>query len=125
MKKLLILFLVALASLGAKSQTAFSWVDSLAVSTSAKDTTFSTEKFESATLMFKDCDGWVKFAISSSDTLGWSAEAYGKKWLYLPEGSSLSITANKELRIPGLYRVEYKGSATGTLFIFGTKKERE
>jgi len=119
----LIIALILFPIVFVRGQIARSWTDSLAVSTSSSDTTFSTQRWETATLIFSGCDGWIKYALSSRDTLGWSDDSHGKKWFYLGEGQTLSITANKELRIPGLWRLEYKAAlGSGALFITGTKK---
>ncbi len=125
MKHLLPLVLLVIPAL-CVGQVSMSWTDTLHVTTTAVDTAFSTERWESCTLFFSGCTGLIKYAFSTADTTGWAADSLGKKWLRLAEGQVFTITTNKELRIPGLKFLAYKAeSGSGTLYITGTKRVYE
>ena len=120
MKKFLIIVLL-FVSASAFGQISMAWNDSLHVTTAAVDTTFP-ERWISATLYFDGCDGYITYAFSAADTAGWSNNTGGKEWIKLNEGTPFTITRNKELQIPGLSRLKFYGSGTGTLYITGIKK---
>jgi len=127
MKRFVITFCFLLfTTMQASAQTHSQWTDSLVVSETAADTTFTTERWETANIMFVGCDGYVQLSLSPLDTTGWAGTTSGKNWLYLPEESILVIEKDRDLGIPGLYRLGYKAaSGTGALFITGTKKTYE
>lgn len=90
--------------------------DSLTVTTSADSTRYNP-MWETASIKFVGCDGLLKFAISRQDTIHTD-----KTWYSMTDGSSLDISRNRELGIPGVYKVWYKAaSGTGALHITGTK----
>ena len=90
--------------------------DSLAVSTSVAWGKYTT-RWETAVFKFVGCEGQLKIAFSAIDTT-WS----DKTFFIMPANSSLTVTKNKELGIPGVYRIQYKcTSGTGALLITGTR----
>jgi len=113
--------LIALTSEQASAQTRFAWTDSIAVTTSDTVLTFSP-RWESVNIWFSGCDGFVKYSIGPGDTAGWSSCLYGKQYIELSEGMTLTIIKSKDLGIAGLYKIAAKAkSGTGALFLTGTK----
>jgi hypothetical protein len=125
MKKLVLIGLLLFMFVEARTQTAFSFLDSLVVTTTKKDTTFSTERFETFNIKFSGCDGLVRFAMSSQDTVGWDRQGPAAKmrhYILVDEGSVLSVSADKNLRVPGVYKLDVRTvSGSGIMYIFGTK----
>jgi hypothetical protein len=131
MKRLLvgILLLFPMLSIGQTTTSRFSFQDSLVVTTTKKDTTFTTERFETAEIMFSGCDGLVRFAMSTQDTVGWNRQgpaAKMKHYRLVEEGNILYIVPNKDLGITGLYRLDVRSvSGSGIMYLTGTKKVGE
>ena len=131
MKKILIVGLFLLAAISAKTQTRFTVSDSLAVGTTARDTTF-TYPWEMVEIWFdgfssSTATGLLRFGISSTDTLGrgHATTTHVKLRRFMPMQSSQikRITANAALGISGLKWCEFKmSSGTGYIYFNGTKK---
>jgi hypothetical protein len=129
MKKLVLfglLFLLAIPAVAQLGTTRFFTSDSMAVSTTKRDTTFSTERYESCNILFSGCDGLIRVATSTQDTVGWTNTTVVKRFFLVPELVPFKITANSALGIVGLYRLDF-GAVTGTgiMYIIGTKKVAE
>ena len=91
--------------------------DSLTVTTAAVDTVF-TNPWTTAVIKFRGCTGLIRYATSVNDTTSWST----RKWYIMEAGEFLIIQRDKDSRIVGLYRLEYKcASLTGALFITGIR----
>lgn len=118
----LLLLVVPLSSIHGQQQ--YAWSDSLTVTTVAVDTTFSP-RWNGCTLWFEGCRGWIRFATSVEDSVGWSTTTFGKKWVLLEDGQTFGLwqtTFHKQ----SLWKLEYKSAAgTGALFIVGYKNRYE
>ena len=99
-----------------QSQTLYQWSDSLAVSSTAVDTTFSP-MWNGCTLMFEGGDGWIKVGTTPADTVGWST----KSWVKVAQRQPYYVwpTDHHPNRLRYLkYKV---ASGTAALFITGYK----
>ena len=98
------------------SQTS-TWIDSLAVTTTEVDTTFSP-RWNGCCLWFDNCTGLVRFGTTTTDTVSWSS----KKWFKLEENQVMRFMINEYYNANHLWRLEYKAvSGTGILYIVGYK----
>ena len=122
-KLLLIVALMLVVSVGVQGQIRYAVSDSIAVSVTAIDSTFS-QRWETVNIKFVGCSGWVKFAMSASDTTGFKTGAgtAPQQWTFLQAGEVLYLERNASLGIPGLYRLRAKAaSGTGVMYLIGTK----
>ena len=90
--------------------TNYAWADSIAISTTAVDSHFTTSWYQ-VTIWSPDAD--IEIRIGTPDTTSWSS----RKWLELAQGQTLSFgNATK------LTRMECRtASGTGTLAMAGYK----
>lgn len=117
MKRLLFILLFLSLSLSPLYATTYAVVDSISVSDTAVDSTF-TQRWIGCSLWFLDCEGWIKFALSPNDTTGWSS----KQWVKLIETQPMHFWPEEPYFSGGLYRLEYRcTTGTGALFITGLK----
>ena len=90
--------------------------DSLAVTTTIKDTTF-TPMWNGCRIWFDGCDGLILISSSTDDTTGFAS----RPKVSLDDGEKLEIWHDRFY--PGtVYRIRYEAaSGSGTLYIFGYK----
>jgi len=112
---ILVLFLLPLT--GAEAAT-YTWTDSLTVTTTAFDTTFSTARWASCSLWAVDCDVRIRFGTTPSDTVSWS----DKSWVELKEGQVMNFVPYEPYFHNSLLRLQAKAvSGSGTVYISGLK----
>lgn len=108
---LFLLLSIAQAQVGDR----YYWADTLNISTTERDTTFSTE-WEEVTMYSDSVDCWVK--IGAPDVGSWSS----RRWIFLPAGLSINIGPR-----PRLKRVAVKtvSAGSGVFNLIGYKKEAQ
>lgn len=114
MKKLIILVMALLLGFAAAQAQYYVWVDTVAVTTTAIDSTFDT-RWEECTLKFEGCAGYFK--CGSPDTNSWSS----RKWYYLAEGETVEFG----FRTP-LTKLSFKAAdGTGRIYLAGYKRKSQ
>jgi hypothetical protein len=125
MKRALFILIMLLA-VAASGQVRFVTSDSIAVTATLADTTFSTERYETAYILFVGCNGLIRFATNTQDTVGWALRTGLKRMIYVPENTAFAVEADRATGIAGLYRLNYgAASGTGIMYIVGTKAVAE
>ena len=113
---LIVCWLLLTAGLSHAQQSRFAVTDSLAITTTAIDSTF-TYPWESVVLWTSGCNALYKIEINAVDDIT------GEPYFRLDAGSFVAIKKDQQLGISGLYRLRIKAvSGTGTVYLFGTKK---
>jgi len=116
LKKLIIFTFVILAFSGVKNTNAqyYVWVDSLAVTTTAQDSTFDT-RWEEVTIKFEGCDGLIK--VGSPDVGSWGS----RKFFPVADGETIRFGFRTPLK-----RLKFKASSgSGTIHFIGYKKSAQ
>ena len=114
MSKRILFVLLTLVSLSF-AQTRYSWTDTVAVNTVGFDSTF-TVKWEEVSIWFKDCNGWVRYSTSLTDTASWA----NRDFIFLLEGTVIRFTDSERLS-----RIQVKAaSGSGVCQFSGLKKVR-
>ena len=112
--KLIILAIMMLLSFTAANAQYYVWIDTVAVTTTAIDSTFKT-RWEECTIKFEGCNGYFK--CGSPDTNNWAS----RKWYYLAAGE----TAEFGFRTP-LVKLSFKAAdGSGRIYLAGYKRKSQ
>lgn len=119
MKRLLFIA-VLLAALSVSQQLSaqvnYMRVDSLAVTTSETDTTYS-DRWYILNITFRGCNGLVKFYFTGADT------STASPWYVLKEDETLYFEKNDDLGLSGVSRIKVKASSgSGAVFLAGLRR---